>query len=209
MKIESEMIAYANDTVIITSGNDWKEVYRKANTDMAKIKRWLENHKLTLNGTKTKCMPYKINKIKDPEDSQFLNLKIHTCGKYEPGCGCEEIEMKEHIKYLGITIDEKMKWTEHIKQTAARLRQTIHTLLNIRSIVTQDTMRKIYHALVHSIIEYGIITWGNAYQKNLRPLEIIQKMILRIAFWKPRYYPSNMLFATTKIPDVRQAYMKN
>ena len=46
--------------------------------------------------------------------------------------------------------------------------------------MTIETLRMIYYAYFHSIINYGIIAWGAVYNNNLDLLRNLQKRILRI-----------------------------
>ena len=46
--------------------------------------------------------------------------------------------------------------------------------------MTIETLRMIYYAYFHSIINYGIIAWGGVYNNNLDLLRNLQNRILRI-----------------------------
>ena len=43
-----------------------------------------------------------------------------------------------------------------------------------------NTLHIIYYALFHSVINYGIIAWGGAYQTNLQILQTVQTRILKV-----------------------------
>ena len=46
--------------------------------------------------------------------------------------------------------------------------------------MTIETLRMIYYAYFHSIINYGIIAWEGVYNNNLDLLRNLQKRILKI-----------------------------
>ena len=48
-----------------------------------------------------------------------------------------------------------------------------------------DTLREVYHALIHSYLRYGIIVWGSASATNLNPLEAIMNRAIRIMCFAP------------------------
>ena len=62
--------------------------------------------------------------------------------------------------------------------------------------MTIETLRMIYYAYFHSIINYGIIAWGRVYNNNLDLLRNLQKKkILRIVHKNKficQYYPMNL-----------------
>ena len=61
--------------------------------------------------------------------------------------------------------------------------------------MTIETLRMIYYAYFHSIINYGIIAWGGVYNNNLDLLRNLQKRILRVVH-KNKFicqdYPMNL-----------------
>ena len=46
--------------------------------------------------------------------------------------------------------------------------------------MTIETLRMIYYAYFHSIINYGIIAWGGVYNSNLDLLRNLQTRILKM-----------------------------
>jgi len=73
---------------------------------------------------------------------------------------------------------ETLSWKQHIDLIATKLCSALYDLRNLKYIVPQSTLRKIYYAHVHSIFSYGIIFWGRS--PNLKKLLILQKKIFRI-----------------------------
>jgi hypothetical protein len=52
----TKVIAYADDLVIMTTGNNPSEAEVFANTDLAKIEKWAKDNKMMFNDTKSKAM---------------------------------------------------------------------------------------------------------------------------------------------------------
>ena len=84
------------------------------------------------------------------------------------------------VKYLGITFDANMKWNKHIEYLINKTRYLIFIFSKISKIMDINTLHNIYYALFHSVINYGIIAWGGAYQTNLQILQTVQTKILKI-----------------------------
>ena len=56
----------------------------------------------------------------------------------------------------------------------------IYIFYKISKSMTIETLRMIYYAYFHSIINYDIIAWGGVYNNNLDLLRNLQNRILRI-----------------------------
>ena len=93
---------------------------------------------------------------------QFIKLHNNNC-KLELECACDKfIERKSCIKYLGVYIDEQFSWKEHIKYVTNKIRKVIYKFRELRNILTFNSLKAVYYALVESITNYGIVVWGSA-----------------------------------------------
>lgn len=75
-----------------------------------------------------------------------------------------------------------------------------------KKIVNVQGNLKLYYALVQSILTYGLIGWGGAYTCNIKPLQILQKRILKIIFNLPLRFPTEQLFKHCRILNLRQLF---
>ena len=58
-------------------------------------------------------------------------------------------------------------------------------LSKLRHALELETLREVYHALIHSYIRYGIIAWGSETKTNLKPLQILLNRAVRIISFAP------------------------
>ena len=72
----------------------------------------------------------------------------------------KKIERVESCKYLGVFFDYNMKWDKHIEYMVNRTKYLIYIFVKIKKIMDTSVLMKIYCALFHSIINYGIISLG-------------------------------------------------
>ena len=71
-----------------------------------------------------------------------------------------------NIKLLGITIDNTLTWKTHIEMIIPKLSVASFVVRPIKSFVMLDTLKMVYHSYFHSIINNGIIFWGNSSYSN-------------------------------------------
>ena len=83
-------------------------------------------------------------------------------------------------KYLGIHIDEKLKFEVHVKHVCKKLSQICGIFCYLRHYINQKTLRMLYHSLVNSHTLYGILAWGSTNHSALQPLQVLQNKIIRI-----------------------------
>ena len=93
--------------------------------------------------------------------------------------GTETIERKTCTKFLGIYIDEKLSWQEHISYCKAKLSNALYAINRIRSFVPIKVLKSVYFALVYPHLMYGITLWGSTYKLHLDKIKIMQKRIVR------------------------------
>jgi hypothetical protein len=64
-------------------------------------------------------MPIVTTRSQLPVGYSFI---IHSCGTGTINCCCKPIKMVLSFKYLGITIDFNLKWSEHIQSIKNKIR---------------------------------------------------------------------------------------
>jgi hypothetical protein len=208
--VNGDVVSFADDTALIFHARSWDEVYGRAEEGLRLVKNWLDTNLLTLNVAKTNYMTINITNRGD-DYVRDKTIGIHNCDPeitVITPCNCPIIKKVKSSKYLGVLINERLDWKDHIAATADRLRGTVHVFKEIRNMLPLKTLKTIYFALVHSIISYGIVGWGGATLTALDPLIKVQKSILRVINKKPFRFPSEILFTEFGVLDIRQTYTK-
>lgn len=206
LNLHSKLFLFADDTLLLTRGENWQDVKYNAQSDLVILKKWLDQNYLSLNVSKTKFLPIALN---INSDYPFESLSIHNCGNHlNSTCRCESVECVSHYKYLGVTFDCRMKWSEHILLLKNKLRKYIFAFKQLKDILNQNEIKLAYYAYIQSLLTFGNISWGGAHKSLLKPLFVSQKCILKVGFSKPRRYPTNDLFNEYALLSVRQLYIK-
>lgn len=207
LKIPGKIITFADDTVLIFSGETWEQAKENAEIGFSVVYKWLSANLLTLNIEKTKFMTFSLNNALYPD---MNSITLHNCIDYQQCVSCShKIYRVKEIKYLGIKIDTFLKWNLHIEMVVSKLRRLIHKFYQLREILNQKLLRTIYFALVQSIITYAIPIWGNTFETAIHPLKILQKRIFKIMIKKPLLYPSESLFLEIGLFNIQLLYVQN
>ena len=102
---------FADDTVLSTSGSNSTELQNKVNVELGKVNEWLRFNKLSLNYLKTSYM------IVSRKNNQLIDFNVKINDKTITRTKC--------VKYLGVFIDDKLAWSNHIAYLEKQLSRSI------------------------------------------------------------------------------------
>ena len=74
----------------------------------------------------------------------------------------------------------------------------------IRHNMPAEALRTIYNTLILPCLCYFNGIWGSVCASNLKPLQVIQKRIVKAMYFKPLRYPSAELFVSNFLLSVEQ-----
>lgn len=77
----------------------------------------------------------------------------------------------------------------------------------LSKVADQQLIRMVYRSLCQSILSYCIAVWGIAPKTHMIKLERAQRAILKIAYRRPRRYPTDKLYLECQFLRVRQLYI--
>jgi hypothetical protein len=84
---------------------------------------------------------------------------------------------QSNTKFLGLFIDENLKWQYHLDYIKSKLRKAIFGIRKITEVADTKTAIITYYALFHSILSYGLVIWGNC--PYFTEIFILQKKAVR------------------------------
>ena len=98
------------------------------------------------------------------------------------------------LKYLGLILDSKLSWKEHINELTKKLNRSIGMLYKIRHYCPLSIRKTLYFSIFNSHLSYGLPVWGQANQNYLDRVKKIQKKAIRaITFSDYRAHTSPLL----------------
>ena len=155
------------------------------------IESWCSDNWMILNPNK--CKELRICFLKRSVELQPLEIS----GR--------ELEIVQSHKALGLTIQNNLKWDEHIRSIIAKASKRFHILRILRrSGIPPLDLIKIYIVLIHSILEYSCEVWSNSItQYQTEELERVQKRAMCIMFLD-RTYDEALVIANCERLHIRR-----
>ena len=107
-------------------------------------------------------------------------------------------------KYLGVIIDNKLKWTSHILYIKNKISKTIGLFYKMRQYLERKALINLYYSLVFPYLIYCNEVWGNASAVHLEPIIKIQKRAIRTITFSSYLSPSEPIFQSLNILNFRK-----
>ena len=69
------------------------------------------------------------------------------------------MEFSNEAKCLGLIIDDKLTWCQHIENIKNKISKRLGTLKQMRHFFQEDTLVSLFYAFLKPHIDYGSLTW--------------------------------------------------
>jgi hypothetical protein len=173
---------YADDIAIISSSKDPIITKHLLERQLSSIDAYLNKWGMRLNINKSQPIlftpPSTLKRRKT-----FPTLKILHKG--------QSISFQKTVKYLGVTLDPKLSFNNHItnscNKASTRIRQ-LYPILNAKSIPTR-VGTTLYKSYIRPILTYASPCWVHTSETNFKKLQRIQNSALRIITKSRMYTP--------------------
>ncbi len=168
-----KFLMYADDTTLLLSSNNLDKLFENMNHELLLISAWFYDNRLSINLSKTNYLLF-TNKHIVNNRAIILNNN--------------QIERKSNTKFLGVIIDDKLNWREHINNLIVKLSRDVALLKVASHCLPKSCLLTLYHAFFHSHLLYAILIWSSACTTYCEPIRVLQHRALRILAGLPIYH---------------------
>ena len=159
---------FADDNGISTSAESVPEVIKNLEIGSCKAIHWFKENKMIANPSKFDAMIIK----KDGEDISKTILNI----------GDKEIETSNKIQLLGLTIDDKLSFKEHIAIICKKAANQLNALKRLGTYINFETKEKLAKAFISSHFNYCPIVWHFCGKGDIHKIEKLHERVLRFVY---------------------------
>ena len=169
MKLSDDAIIYCAQK---TSDNIESQLY----TDIDQVADWLAKNNLVANlkSTKTECVLFGTRQ----RTSKSAPLEIKMNG--------QSITESKNYEYLGVILDKKLNFNEHLEKTFKKLSSRIKLLSRVRQNISPYTAETIYKVMILPFMLYCSNVFVGMTQSKKKRFETFQDRAMRIINRKRR-----------------------
>ena len=99
------------------------------------------------------------------------------------------------VKYLGVQVDEQLKWASQLALTTKKISRGIGILRYAKQYLPISTVKTMYNSLVEPYFRYCCPVWGNAGVTAIDKLQKLQNRAAKLV--------TNSPFDATTLPVIR------
>ena len=188
MKNICQPVLFADYSNVATSVKEHDEIEEEVLKINNEFQSWSYENGLVMNENKTATLIFKKGIARSAKNN---------------------ISATNSVRFLGIEIDEDLKFDKHVDGLCKKLRQSIYCLKVIREWADIPLLVNTYHALIQSHISYAILTWGHIPQCRYERILRLQKFALRIITRKSRRESCREVFKDLHILTFPGLYIYN
>ena len=181
----SDVHHFADDTNLLNFNSCVKSINKQVNYDLKNLSNWLKANKISLNVGKTELVLFTSSKKQLDCD---LKIKLNGKRLYET----------DSVKYLGIQINKRLTWKQHINHVSLKLNKANAMLSKLRHVLDIKTLRSVYYAIFESHLCYASLVWAQN-NNSVKRFHLLQKKPLRLMFFQSRNSHTGPLFKMSKI----------
>ena len=201
----AKFILYADDANIILTADTFAEIEAMFEQLSAALVMWVSNNGLLLNIRKTNYMIFTRHRQPNIE-SLVLNM------------GGVPIERRTVARFLGVLIDDKLTFSQHISAIKSKMSRYTGALYRLKHILPLKARLTIFNSLVQSHLNYCSLIWGSTNKSKIESLFSTQKKAVRAImpghvnyFYNSGILPTHTktFINTSKILTVQNIILKN
>ena len=138
---------------------------RKLMLEIDSISRWSSMNNMRLNESKTTGLVNYRGRFQDRCDLSLL---------------LPNITFRESVRFLGVFIDENLRWRTHIRYVIKKCTQRMFVLRRLKAFTSNEEFISIYNALIRSLLEYASPAFIGLSSQESKLLQKVQNRCLNI-----------------------------
>ncbi len=191
--VNCNLLLYADDSVLFTSGKDPQVISEILSHELESCRQWLIDNKLSLHLGKTESILF------------GSKIKLSRVDDFNVACDGKIITPTNSVKYLGITLDNDLSGESVAESIIKKTSSRLSFLYRQRKFLNERTRKTLCTALIQCHFDYCCSSWYSALSVKLKNrLQVMQnKMIRFILNLEPRSHVGHDQFEKLGMLNVK------
>jgi len=163
-RMKGKVVVYVDDTNLIIEGESIEKIVQRAELILKQLNEYFASLNLYLNWGKT---AYMVFQHKDNVELNIGNVKLNRV---------------KSTKFLGMVVQDNLKWNDHVEQLVKKLNKGIFAISQVTQCLDLRYILKVYFSHFFSYVANGIELWGNEElsKENVKTIFAMQKTAVRL-----------------------------
>jgi hypothetical protein len=189
---DCDLYNYADDNTLSHAHKDIDVLKATLESDASRLIEWFDANLMKAN-------PDKFQAIAFGKKTNDLNLSFNI-GQFTLPC-------EESVKLLGVTLDFKLSFNDHIAELCKKTSRQLNVLKRIGRHLSTQCKLLIYHSFILSNFNYCSLTWHFCNERSTQKMERIQERALRFIY-NDYLSPYITLLENSKFPALHVRRLK-
>lgn len=193
---------FADDTGISARGRSLRVICSRLQKSLDIFSDYLQKWKISPNASKTQLIIF-------PHKPRALYLKPSS--RHVVTMRGIPINWSNEVKYLGLLLDDKLTFRNHIDGIQAKCNKYIkclYPLINRKSKLCLKNKLLIFKQIFRPAMLYAVPIWSSCCNTRKKALQRIQNKILKMILKKPPWFSTNELHRISNIETLAQMSSK-
>jgi len=166
--VKCDLLLYADDSCLTVTHKDITVIEDTLNGNLSSLCDWLVDNKLSIHVGKTESILFGTKYLLSKENK--LNIKY----------GNQQIEQKETVKYLGVSLDSKLSGKSMVENILSKINNKLKFLYRKQRFLNKNIRRLLCNSLIQPHYDFACSSWYPLLTKNLRKrLQVSQNKCIR------------------------------
>lgn len=190
-----DVALFADDTAIYKAGIKPIAIIKILENSLRLLNNYFSKWKIKLNGSKSQAIFFTNRRARRFLPDREIRLQSTN------------ITWSNEVKYLGLLLDKKLLFKNHIDYTKIRAQKYIkifYPLINKKSFLNIHNKLLVLKVIFRPMMLYAGEIWGDCAKTHLKQLQITQNKILKLIFKKPFFYSTKKIHNKGKIMNISE-----
>ncbi|GFU95623.1 probable RNA-directed DNA polymerase from transposon X-element [Trichonephila clavipes] len=186
---------YADDTVTLATYKNHNTITLALNNHLYLLQNFFDTWKIKINVDKTVAVLFTRRKTQPTPPTLYST----------------QLQWSQSTKYLGLILDKKLTWKQHLTHKRDKFRKALralYPLIGWNSELNMYNKILLYTAVLRPILTYGSPVWGYAADSNIKIIEVAQNSIIRNIVKADRYTKNSYIYKDIKVLPLKNYIQK-
>ena len=169
---DAKLANYADDSSTYALGNTVFDLLQTLGSETSIVLNWFKINEMKSNSDKCHLIVIENEHRPAYVSTSFIYLNDEK----------EFLQSENAVKPLGLQIDDKLKFEEHIKTVLKKGNQKLHALMRISKFMSEDKLRLIMKTFIESQFNYCPLLWMGHSRQVEKRINSLHERALRVVY---------------------------